>query len=274
VNADMLNRYIPNLHCPEHQVKLKDSGYYFECIIDDCNYRVASSADMLDCLMEKSSDQWDNAFTVDENISFVKKSFDGLVRWLSRKVIIGLAFDHIVNNYSSGAELIEMGCGEASASIKLLESKKYNIVLVDKNDNVLQLLRQKIGDGVIGRSCSILKADWYENKLPFISNQFDIAYNVGTIEHFDNPVRAVAEMKRISRQVLCVVPAPSLYWKLSTYVRRVIEKDASLWTDNTRYYTRKELENIFKKAGLVNVKTMQSRLFGLPVMNCIVGMVN
>lgn len=117
----------------------------------------------------------------------------------------------------------------------------------------------------------MVKDDLCDDKLSFPEKYFDASYNVGTLEHFDDPVRSVLKMKRVAKKVICPVPAPSPWWKLSLLIRRLIGKDASLWTLHTNFYTLKQLEDIFTKAGLTGIKTYTTKFLGLPMMNYVIG---
>jgi hypothetical protein len=82
----------------------------------------------------------------------------------------------------------------------------------------------------------------------------------------------IREMVRVSRYaVVCSVPAPSPIWWLSTLVRRLVERDSSLWTSNTRYYTADKLRELFRLSGLTNVQCARHRLLGVPFMNTVWG---
>ncbi len=100
---------------------------------------------------------------------------------------------------------------------------------------------------------------------------FDLAFNCGVIEHFDDPIRAVKNMAEISKRVLCVVPARSAYFRIGTLFRGMVEHDATLWTKHTKYYTVEDLKNIFIEALVKNIEVKTIRFMGHPLCHFATG---
>jgi len=160
--------------------------------------------------------------------------------------------------------LVEAGCGEATLSLSLKEVyPEARVILIDCSQDVL--IKIKMSPGIESMQADI-------SAIPLETESCDMCCNVGTIEHFDDPLPIIREMKRISRKyILCAVPAPSLIWKLSTLIRRIVERDASLWTRNTFYYSESDLRKMFSETGLNNIHTTQQKLAGLPIINIVWG---
>ena len=119
-------------------------------------------------------------------------------------------------------------------------------------------------------SAHLINADIH--MVPLADGCCDLSCSVGTIEHFPDPIPIIKEMKRISSAyVLCAVPAPSVIWNTATLIRELVEKDASLWAENTRYYSRAQLVGIFAAAGIHNIRTDQQTFLGLPFINIVYG---
>lgn len=264
------NKYFPNFECPEHHQAFINKGNMYKCCINDCGKSFTVHDVIYDFIGSTVSNVWDPVFNRNKDVSIVKRYFDKfLLRYLTpmfNKYLI----DEL-ELFDEKSKFIEMGCGEATAGISLILRNDYSIVLLDNNDIVLQNISHNLKHASLKGRYAIVKDDFYNNKICFPHKYFDVSYNIGTIEHFDNPIKAVLEMKRIAKRVICVVPAPSIYWQLSILIRKIIEKDASLWSCNTRFYTLPELESIFSKALLTNIKTYQTKVLGLPAMNCVVG---
>jgi ubiquinone/menaquinone biosynthesis C-methylase UbiE len=148
-----------------------------------------------------------------------------------------------------------------------LQKKDYRIVFLDFSEAALKGLMYRLNrEGKVDK-VTIIRDDFYNNELCFSDQYFDVSYNVGVIEHFDDPVKALNNMKRIAKNVICVVPAPSIVWKIGTVIRKLIEKDASQWTEHTRYYSLDELKHIFIEAHLKDTHFKQINVLGLPFCN-------
>jgi len=134
-----------------------------------------------------------------------------------------------------------------------------------------QIVLKKIKNKTI--SSNLINGDIYQ--LPFKDDEFDLCWNLGTIEHLKLPCLALLEMKRIAkRHVICCVPAPSIIWRFATFTRRIVETDCSLWTENTIYYEEAELKVLFEEAGFSNVCVEQQRFLWIPLVNIVFGVKN
>lgn len=169
----------------------------------------------------------------------------------------------LAENGAENRVIVEVGSGTGKLALGLRgllgESR---VVLLDIAYGVLET--------VSAENVELINADVLQ--LPLKSNCCDLSCNVGTIEHFTNPVPVIREMKRISREhILCAVPAPSIIWKAATFARKGVENDASLWVENTRYYSESQLKGFFQMADIRNIHTLQQRFLGLPFMNIVYG---
>ncbi len=264
------DKFVPNFQCPEHHQSFVNKKGIDRCCINDCGkfFKVHDAIyDFIDIVV---SNVWDPVFNKSKDVNIFKRYFDKFLFKYLNPIFNKYLIDEL-RLFSEKSKFIEMGCGEATASISLLLKRNYSIVLLDNNDIVLQNVLKNLKNISLKGNYAIVKDDFYKNKLCFPDKYFDVSYNIGTIEHFDNPIKAVIEMKRIAKRAICVVPAPSIYWQLGVLLRKIIEKDASLWNCNTKFYTLPELENIFNKAALSDIKTYQTKFLGLPAMNCIIG---
>lgn len=257
-------------YCNAHNKLMKNIGGVIKCPEESCSNQVSFHNGYYDTILNKVTNQWDNVFEK-EKVSALKKLFDKIAYQIQPILINKHIINYIINNIPEDNKLVEMGCGEATSSFSLLKRKLYHVTLMDMNDVVINNLVYKLEKTPFKDYCNIVKADFYNKNVYFGDKYFDVSYNVGTIEHFDDPVKAVKEMKRIAKKVVCVVPAPSIFWKTVTRFREVIEVDASLWTEHTNYYTNTDLARIFHEAGLEVISTHTTRYLGVPFMNTIIG---
>jgi ubiquinone/menaquinone biosynthesis C-methylase UbiE len=95
----------------------------------------------------------------------------------------------------SAKDLLEVGCGRATASIYLSKKLGLNISVSDYSEAALEVAKKNMNKyNVKGES---FKADLYE--LPFSDNSYDVVISLGVMEHIDDPYIAYKEMKRVLR---------------------------------------------------------------------------
>lgn len=170
---------------------------------------------------------------------------------------------NIVLRYGTLTRIAEVGCGEGKTAYMVGKKSETSITMIDYDEYALKKSKKLFGSR---NNVDYLLLD-ITKPLPFQDKYFDVAFNIGTIEHFEDPVSVVREMGRVSNFVVCAVPSSgSLYWKIGTLLRTLVEKDPSLWTEHTRYYYKHELRKIFEDAGLKNIVIKQSTLFTHPTM--------
>jgi len=94
--------------------------------------------------------------------------------------------------------ILDIGCGRPSRHLQPLKGE--NVIHIDINRNAVHLEVQ---------------CDAYN--LPFQSNSFSTVYASHTLEHLDNPIKTIQEIKRVSaKRVVIKVPNASYFkWKSS-----------------------------------------------------------
>ena len=97
------------------------------------------------------------------------------------------------------------------------------------------------------RGIKVMRAD--ATKLPLADNQFDLAISYDVLEHIEDDVKVVEEIKRVLRPgglVLIAVPADPRLWS---------EHDVAV--SHLRRYTRESLSKLFDDAGFI-IEEVQS----------------
>jgi SAM-dependent methyltransferase len=270
VGGEMTNNQNLEFYCPTHSMSLIKEGNTYKCKNSNCTIECKHEGRIYDFIREPVSNEWDISFERSK-AGFVKRHFDKYLSIIFNPLFNEFLIGEISKRFNKQSRLIEIGCGEASTSISLINKNGFNVVLLDNNDNAINGAIEELEINKIKTHCTIVKANFYDTPLCFEDNYFDVSYNNGTIEHFEDPVKAVNSMKSISKTVICSVPAPSIYWKIGTLIRKTIEKDASHWIDNTQYYSLEELGSFFERAGLRNIRLHQTKFLGLPAINSAVG---
>jgi len=106
----------------------------------------------------------------------------------------------------AGKNILEVGCGRGATLLEFAR-RGANVVGLDYSAEALSVCR------ALEKKCDLTGHATFVNgdagELPFPSDSFDFVFSVGLIEHFPDPVRLIAEQKRVTRTggfVLVQVP--------------------------------------------------------------------
>ncbi len=141
-----------------------------------------------------------------------------------------------------GGRLLDVGCG-AGAFTSLLTAQGFSAVGVDQDAEVVARARE-VGRA-LGGQAQFEQADAFD--LSPFHGQFDLAYSIGVVEHFDRHVTVslLQEQARCAGAVLAAIPTQFV-------------KYAGVITDE-RIYTRPQLDAMVREAGLT---VSQSFVYG------------
>jgi len=157
---------------------------------------------------------------------------------------------------SSEDRILEVGSGMGAVAFSILKNKKYTIVTIDNNLEILKKVQSAARE--LGLNIILVCADALN--LPFKEKSFNVAFSQGLFEHFsDEQIKTMIreELKAVSGHVLFSVP--NNYYK---------HKDFG----NERLMPKEEWEKIlssFHIAESVNyyyLRTKRNLLRRLPVM--------
>ncbi|MBS3151261.1 class I SAM-dependent methyltransferase [Candidatus Woesearchaeota archaeon] len=177
---------------------------------------------------------------------FQKKGFLSLfIIYLDRIYFSKRVKNFLVKNLKEGDSILEPGCGSGYVSIQFAK-EGYNVTFLDNSDIALKLVKEQYP------KANTIKADI--NKMPFRSSTFDLTWNYGVIEHFDNPEKVVKEMIRVTKEqgkLILVVPA---YMSLMHFLYKILNA-FNLWTiDKQIFFKKSELKSLLKKADLDKIE--------------------
>lgn len=143
--------------------------------------------------------------------------------------------------------LLDIGCGTGYV-LGMASERKINAFGIDIS--ITGLRQAKRTEETISVSMAT------GEQLPFCSNQFDYAINLGSLEHFLNPLLAVSETNRILKpNGKAAILVPNSHHICAVYnVYRYGEIISDL-QDYERYATRKEWEKLLENGGLRVIST-------------------
>jgi ubiquinone/menaquinone biosynthesis C-methylase UbiE len=153
--------------------------------------------------------------------------------------------DEIVSQIKTGADLrvLDVGCGTGYTTLGLL-SRRDICEVVGLDMNPVQLNKAVRNLHSKKARLSISRGD--AENLPFADDSFDAVISVGAIEYFPDPERVLKELTRVANpNGNIIVCGPESAWFSKFALNRV-------------FYTPsiKEMERIFRNAGLAHVKSV------------------
>lgn len=145
-------------------------------------------------------------------------------------------------------KVLDVGCGEGFTLKKLEEKKigKHNEGIDYSEDAI------KIGKKIYPE-LNLLKGDVYSLSYP--DNSFDMALCTEVLEHLDDPIKAVQEIKRVtSKYILFSVPNEP-FFIMANFLRGKYVKSFGNHPEHINHWTMWGFENFLKKQGLTVVKS-------------------
>jgi len=132
--------------------------------------------------------------------------------------------------------ILDVGCGDRPKGT-------VNVDLNIKESSHLFESQRKINPN---RATNFVQADAYH--LPFRNNSFDKVLCHHTLEHLDKPCLALKEMMRVASNILEVIVP--FRWHETIQNRFMPKRKQWAETYHKFFFTKKQLETIFKEAGL------------------------
>jgi methionine biosynthesis protein MetW len=111
-------------------------------------------------------------------------------------------YDFISSCINTGAKVIDLGCGNGSLLIKLINEKGVSAKGIELSKSGVEICKKKGLDVIEGR---------IDEKLPFADNEFDYSICNVTIQMVNYPEALISEMKRISRYQIISFPNFAFY---------------------------------------------------------------
>ncbi len=142
----------------------------------------------------------------------------------------------------SGGKVLDVGCG-AGIFTALLAHHGFQVVGVDEDPKIVAYAQEMVAH--LQSSARVEQANAFD--LSPYHGQFDLAYSLGVVEHFEPAVtvRLIQEHARCGRYVLVVVPT-----RFTRYAAPVMDE---------RLYRRRQVSHLVRRAG---VRVKESFVFG------------
>jgi SAM-dependent methyltransferase len=146
----------------------------------------------------------------------------------------------------ANARILDAGCGSGRFMVEL--ARRGTVTGVELSDTSVSLAQQRaIGEVLAG---SVLE-------MPFPDASFDLAVSLDVIEHLDDDLAALRELRRVlapGGALLVTVPAYQWLWSGHDEINH-----------HHRRYTRRSLQRVAEQAGWKQVRTTYFNSLLLPV---------
>lgn len=135
--------------------------------------------------------------------------------------------------------VLDVGCGTGFATVGLVEHAD-DVYGLDQSRAQLSRARPKLA----GEPVQFMLGD--AERLPFPDDSFDIVWSSGSIEYWPEPVKTLADMRRVCRpggEVLVVGPNTPDSWVLGRLAKAIM-----------LFYDEAEADALFEAAGFEDVE--------------------
>lgn len=170
-------------------------------------------------------------------------------------------FVRIALRHTQKGRVLEAGSGSALSSIKLAKLRGDEATAVDLSSTALELAReaaQRYGVPLV-----TLRHDM--TGMPFPDQSFDLVWNSGTMEHFDDPVPVMRELLRCGRIVITIIPARGIGFDLLLLFQKILPASVSVafLEGNEHWYTVDQWRQVIEAAGGKDVISRKITLCGI-----------
>jgi SAM-dependent methyltransferase len=168
-------------------------------------------------------------------------------------------FAKVMAENSSKGLVLEGGSGFSESTLFLGKMRGDSVFALDISLEALKGAKRFANENAVSvnTTCADLR------HIPFKKDAFDLVFSGGVIEHFENPVEIVKEMKRISKINIAVVPTNGLVWKLAKNIKKIIGEDKGISDLHYSFYDFKYATDVFKSSGytVIKIKKFYTMLF-------------
>lgn len=168
-------------------------------------------------------------------------------------------FKNILKDLPRGSNVLEIACGVRCDGIEIAQ-KGITVYETDISDTAVEKARQIYKKLNIENNGKFISCD--AENMPFENNFFDASFIAASFHHLPNPILALREMKRVTKNggfiILGVEPNAWPYFTIFLLLKplkKIIraknnKKFSSIADDTTDGFTKKKLKFICQEAGL------------------------
>ncbi|MDX8336183.1 class I SAM-dependent methyltransferase [Candidatus Cetobacterium colombiensis] len=159
------------------------------------------------------------------------KHYDNVIKWIKNK---------------NGTELLDIGTGKGDLLEKILliyPNKNWNLVGIDISEKMIEKAVEK-------NISAKFKVGDSEN-LPFKNSSFDIITCINSFHHYENPEKAISEIKRVLRPggiiILGEIWIPGFFRNIINFFLPFMK------TGDYKIYSSDEIRYIFTQQNIIQI---------------------
>lgn len=179
-----------------------------------------------------------------------------------------------IRKHCPSASVLDAGCGSAESTLLLARMAKQATEVMGLDFAPQSMVLARRNARRYGVEAAFVVGDI--NFMPLKSNCFDLVWNMGVLEHLENPISVIGEMKRVTRKggkIVAIVPfryTPLIYVAAVLKAFEKVSKRFKIvtWEETAWLWSRKQLQQKFREVGLKQVKVhlmFESFLFDMAV---------
>ncbi len=174
-----------------------------------------------------------------------KKSwFVSLLNFVNDRTMVKKSVDLAVR-YSQKGTVLQAGSGEGRNSLALAKKRGDKVIALDYSTEALKLAKLKADEYNI--SIQLLNEDM--SNMSFKDKSLELVWNEGVMEHFENPLPYLREMRRVGKRVICIVPTLTMGWRTVKFIKNLMKADEGINEGYYEQHTPESLKKIFLDAG-------------------------
>jgi 2-polyprenyl-3-methyl-5-hydroxy-6-metoxy-1,4-benzoquinol methylase len=177
-----------------------------------------------------------------------------LNRVLRRPMFQRYVFTLAAIGHLSGRRILDVGCGAGRYAVELCQAGA-DVVGIDFSSEMLAMARQRAERARVGHKATFIAEDFVQWSREE-SAHFDVAFAMGVLDYVENAQEFIAQMAKVADEVIVSFPRP-------TPVRMPLRK-LRYWLRGcpVHFYRKREIEQMYTRAGLRNVTIRRLGLAG------------
>lgn len=176
----------------------------------------------------------------------------------------------VISGTHKNSKIIDIACGTGDLAIAALKLDPEYVTGIDISKNMIELGNEKIKKRCLSEKITLMIGD--SEKIGFDDNSFDVAMTAFGVRNFSEPMKGLAEMKRVIRKdgLIMVLefskPSGFLFRQIySFYFLKILPFIGKLFSKNSQAYSylpssviqfpdSQQFMDLMKKAGLSEIK--------------------
>ncbi|MFH1316214.1 MAG: class I SAM-dependent methyltransferase [Candidatus Woesearchaeota archaeon] len=166
-------------------------------------------------------------------------------KYTSKNLIVKLLMERFYGDFSSllkrtnAKNVIEVGCGEGYITKYLKDNNNIDIIGIDLEESIIEKAKELHPD------MKFFIGNIYQTNFP--DSSFDCVIASEVLEHLEDPIRAIVEMKRISKG-FCLFSVPNEpFFRMANIARLKYLNRLGNTPGHIQNWTKSKFKTLLKK---------------------------